>query len=146
MKFSEDLGPPNPQRPVYRDPPGPGLKERTYMNLRMWGAWDKVVDELGWAPTIVQGAYMRDLGGGAADASSHTHDLGGCIDTRTWDLTDQQQHQVLKVARKVGWAVWKRTRPTFSEEHMHWVLLGDPAAHAEAKGQMVQYESPSGGD
>lgn len=29
---------------------------------------------------------------------------------------------------------------------MHWVLLGDTSAHAEAKGQMAQYTSPQGGN
>jgi hypothetical protein len=145
VEFMEDAGKPNPFRAAFRDPPGPGLDHRVFMNMRMWAAWDVVVEKLGFAPLIVQGAYMLELGGGGAIDSKHAHDFGGCIDTSTSNLDEHEEHEVLKVARSVGWAVWKRLPPTFSE-HMHWVLLGDTSAHFVAKGQMEQYMSPNSGD
>jgi hypothetical protein len=61
------------------DPNGRGL----YATRFMWRWWDAVCDELGFTPTIVQGAYMSKNGGGAA-ATAGYHDGGGCIDRPPW--------------------------------------------------------------
>ena len=116
------------------------------LSPRMWGAWLETMEGLGFANEIdiVQGAYMKFLGGGA-DSSAGYHDLSGCLDTRTWDIDSQEERRVIHVARSVGWAVWRRdqTHGGF-DEHMHWVLLGETDVAAGAKWQMRDYRE--GGD
>ncbi len=112
-----------------------------YLNRRMAAAWVTTVDRLGFTPTIVQGAYMTRAGGGASDSAGY-HDAGGCIDTRTWDLTADQQQEVIRAGRTVGWAVWKRDAAHGGmDEHMHWVLLDDEDAAGGAVSQMAAYRA-----
>ena len=114
------------------------------MNVRMKAAFDESCKRARVAPTIVQGAYMLRAGGGA-DQSAGTHNAGGCIDTRTWDLTWRQQRRLIRAARTVGWGVWKRDQKHGGfDEHMHWVLLGDKDATPDAQAQMTDYRN--GGD
>lgn len=69
---------------------------------------------------------MASIGGGAA-ASAGYHDRSGCIDTRTNDLSTAQEKKVIRAARSVGWAVWKRdAQHGGMDEHTHWVLLREP--------------------
>lgn len=111
------------------------------LTRRMKAAFDRTCEECGFEPTIVQGAFMASLGGGAS-ASAGCHDRAGCIDTRTWDLTAAQQDRLIRAARSVGWAVWKRDMEHGGmEEHMHWVLLGEPNMAAEAARQDADYRA-----
>jgi len=111
------------------------------MNRRMKAAFDVACRKVGVTPTIVQGAYMRRVGGGA-DQSAGTHDQGGCIDTRTWDITRRQRRRLIRAGRSVGWAVWFRNeRHGGFDEHCHWVLLGDTDATDDAKWQMNEYRA-----
>ena len=110
-----------------------------YMSRRMKAMWDVVVGELGFTPTLVQGAFMARVGGGAT-ASAGYHDLSGCIDTRVWDLTSAQQDKVIRVGRSNGWAVWKRDAAHGGmSEHMHWIALGEPNMASGAQLQEKQY-------
>jgi hypothetical protein len=132
---------PHPYRVEMRDD-GPGIFEPTWMNRRMWAAWDVTVDKLGWAPVVTQGAYMRAHGGGA-EASAGYHDFGGCIDTSVIGLSKKDKVEVMRVGRSVGWAVWNRIAAldNMPSDHMHWVLLDDERAAPGALGQMTAYRN-----
>lgn len=88
-------------------------------------------------PSIIQGSFM---GEDAAKASSHTHDKAGCIDTRTFDLTDDEIRRLIRAGRSIAAVSWKRVPPTFAE-HMHWLFLGDSPMHAETEAQVTQYKN-----
>lgn len=70
-------------------------------------------------PVITQGPWQ--LGRGAS-ASAGTHDMAGCFDIRTRDLSAEQRHYLIREGRRRACAVWWRTPPVFSEEHAHAVL------------------------
>ena len=88
-------------------------------------------------PRIIQGSFM---GTGAAKASAGTHDLAGCIDTRTFDLTDAEISRLVHAGRSIGAVSWPRqTIPGLWHEHQHWLFLGDSPMHPDAKDQVAQY-------
>lgn len=112
---------------------------RIVVTRRMKAAYDAVVRECGVAPVIVQGAFMAEFGGGAKESASY-HDRAGCIDTRTWNLTADEQESVIRCARRVGWAVWKRDAAHGGmDEHMHWVLIDEPDMSDGAVQQVRAY-------
>lgn len=91
-----------------------------------WQVWQAVLDRPRVAPfahlvTIVQGAFMTRVGGGAS-ASAGYHDLGGCIDTRTWNLTSGQESVLLWEGALCGLIGWKRDAAHGGmDEHTHWI-------------------------
>ncbi len=89
-------------------------------------------------PTITQGSFM---GENAAPESSHTHDKAGCIDTRTFDLTDDEIRRLIHAGRSIAAVNFHRVPPVFDEEHMHWLFLGDSPMHPEAEAQVTQYKN-----
>ena len=108
---------------------------------RMHAAFLAALVLLDFEPVIIQGAFMARVGGGAVD-SAGTHDRAGCLDTRTEGLTSHQQMKVVRAARSVGWAVWKRDkRHGNMEQHHHWLLLGEPKATPAARLQMRAYRA-----
>ena len=109
------------------------------LTRRMLAAFEAACERAGVRPVIIQGAFMAAHGGGAA-ASGGTHDLAGCLDTRTEDLTEREQRRVLRAARALGWAVWKRDHDhgNFAEHH-HWLLLGERGMAAAARVQQTAY-------
>lgn len=108
------------------------------LTRRMKAAFDAACEGAGLTPVIIQGAFMAHRN--EAAGSGHTHDLSGCLDTRTEDLTEHQQRRVVRAARTVGWAVWKRDqRHGGFEEHHHWVLLGERGMHPDARAQARAY-------
>lgn len=109
----------------------------------MWSWWDDVVAELGFTPTIVQGAFMGRAGGGAA-ASAGYHDGGGCFDLRTWDLTAAAVERVIRVTRSMGAASWVRDQRHGMDPHLHFVLGSDQPLNDGAAWQWQQYLN--GGD
>lgn len=118
------------------------------MNFRMKAAYDLVCERLGFKPVITQGAYMARTEEGGAEDSNGVHDAGGCIDTRIWNLTADEQRRVIRVARSIGWAVWLRDEKHggFDDDpHMHWVLLGDEKAAPGALSQMAEYRANGDG-
>jgi len=102
--------------------------------------FDIACEAAGVEPVIVQGMFM---GQNSAAASAGTHNLAGCIDTRTWDLTDEEIQRLVRAARSVAAVVWCRKPPAF-EEHMHWLFLGDKPMDADAAAQVSEYLA--GGD
>lgn len=92
---------------------------------RMWDWWQAVVAELGFTPTIVQGAFMSRVPGGGASDSAGYHDLGACFDLRTWDLTAQQQERLVRTLRLWGAAAWRRDQRHGMDPHVHFVFGAD---------------------
>ena len=89
--------------------------------------WEGVCAELGFRPTIVQGAFMARLGGGAA-ASAGYHDLGGCMDVRTWDRATAEVDALIRVGRSRGGALWRRDESALHggmDSHCHITLGSD---------------------
>jgi len=125
------------------------------MNRRMAAALNATHARLdGKRPTLVQGAYMARLGGGAPDSAGY-HDAGGCLDWRTWDLASLglSPSRVIAALRQVGWAAWVRDQNHGDmDPHIHGVLLGDTDAASGASSQMTAYRNglnglyPSGPD
>lgn len=106
----------------------------TYM--RDW--WLGVVDRLGFEPTIVQGAWMRQAGGGAK-ASAGYHDLGGCLDLRVWNLTSAQMSRTVRELRRSAAAAWIRDQRHGMDPHIHLVLGTDTELADGAAWQWMQY-------
>ena len=116
-----------------------------YMTAYMRDWWLRVVTELGFEPTIVQGAFMTRNGGGAA-ASAGYHDQGGCIDVRTWDLTGSQIDALVKVCRRNGAAAWRRDKSVKHggmDPHCHITLGSD---HPLSPGAAASWRSYLAGD
>ena len=109
-----------------------------YMTRYMQAWWEGVVRHLGWRPTIVQGAWMSRAGGGVS-ASDGFHDYGGCLDLRTWDRTDTQKQQMIRVLRSGGAAAWVRFPSQGFDEHIHLVLGTDPGIGYNAAQQFRNY-------
>jgi hypothetical protein len=111
----------------------------------MWAWWESVVAELGWRPTIVQGAFMSRVPGGGAVDSAGYHDLGGCFDLRTRDLTPYRSEKLVRTLRRFGAAAWRRDATHGRmDAHLHLVLGTDKPL---AKGAVFQWaEYRAGGD
>lgn len=94
--------------------------------------------------TIVQGSYRA--GAGAA-ASGDTHDAGGVVDIRTWDLPAQglTPTQVVLALRSVGFAAWYRTKAQGFDPHIHAVAIGDRDLHPSAARQVASYKAARNG-
>lgn len=92
---------------------------------------------------IVQGAFMTRVGGGAA-ASAGYHDLAGCIDFRSWNLTAEEIDTFCYVARCYGGAAWPRDEQHGGmDPHIHITLGGD---HPYANGARNSWISYAQGD
>ncbi len=115
------------------------------LTVRMQAAFEAVVAQLDFRPVIIQGAFMA-TNGLAAVASGGTHDRAGCLDTRTEHLTVTEQQKVVRAARRVGWALWKRDlRHGHMEQHHHWVLIGEPDMAPAARQQVRAYRAGRNG-
>lgn len=110
------------------------------MTRFMKAAFDLACHDAKVTPTIVQGPFQ---GSGGADASAGTHAAAGCIDTRTWDLTDDENQRFIRACRAIGVAAYFRGPPSF-DEHDHSITLGDRPMHADAAAQAREYIA--GGD
>lgn len=109
-----------------------------YMTRYMQRWWKKVVNDLGFEPTIIQGAWMVRAGGGAADSAGY-HDGGGCLDIRTWDRTPAELQKMNRVIRANGAGGWIRDQRHGMDPHYHLVLGSDFGLSAGAKGQWLDY-------
>lgn len=109
-----------------------------YMTRYMKKWWDKVVEECGFTPTIVQGAWMSRAGGGAADSAGY-HDGGGCLDIRTWDRTNAELQKMNRVIRSNGAGGWIRDARHGMDPHYHLVLGSDFGLSSGAKSQWLDY-------
>lgn len=118
------------------------------MTAYMAAWWARVVAELGFRPTIVQGAFMaRVPGGGAADSEGY-HDAGGCLDLRTWDLTPDQSERLVRTLRNFGAAAWRRDERHGMDPHLHFVLGTDkpmtPGAWEQWRDYLTGHDGLSG--
>lgn len=117
------------------DTSGRGVYMTKYM--RAW--WERVVEDLGFEPTIVQGAFMTRNGGGASDSAGY-HDQGGCLDLRTWDRTADELEQMVRTLRRFGAAAWRRdVAHGGMDPHLHFVLGTDQPLDSGAAYQWRQY-------
>ncbi|WBQ03795.1 peptidoglycan-binding domain-containing protein [Kribbella sp. CA-293567] len=87
----------------------------------------------GVTPTIVQGSYR---GANGASASAGTHDGGGVLDLRTWNLTAAQRNRWTAAARAVGFIVWYRTVLQGFTPHLHIIAKGDRDMSPSAERQV----------
>ncbi len=90
---------------------------------------------------IVQGAFMVRAGGGAK-ASNGYHDAGGCLDYRTWNLTDDESEAFVRAWRSRGGAAWRRDNALLHggmDEHCHVTLGSDSPLSDGAKESWQQY-------
>ena len=108
--------------------------------------WQAVVDRLGWEPVIVQGAWMSRIPGGGASASAGYHDMGGCLDIRTHDLTTAKIDQLVRVLRRHGAAAWRRDQQHGGmDPHLHFVLGADADLAPGAADQWLDYRAGGNG-
>lgn len=115
-----------------------------YMTRYMARWVERLRARLPFPIVITQGAFMTQAGGGAPQSQGY-HDLGGCIDFRTRDLSAVQKRVLVRTARELGAALWIRdeTHGGF-EEHAHCLLGSDRPLAAGAKIQWGNYLN--GGD
>jgi hypothetical protein len=125
---------------------------RPLRNTRyMWALWDALkerprVKPFAWKLVIVQGAFMSWVGGGAS-ASDGFHNLAGCNDIRTWNLTDAEISILIWEARQLALGAWRRDtywRHGGMAEHCHWGQGGD---RPQSYGSAISWSSyVNGGD
>lgn len=109
-----------------------------FMTKYMRAFWERACAELGFEPTIVQGAFMTRAGGGASDSAGY-HDKGGCLDLRTWDRTAAEVEQIIRTMRRLGAAAWRRDSRHGMDPHIHFVLGTDEPLDDGAAYQWRQY-------
>src|SRR5690606_18996527 len=98
---------------------------------------------LGFPLTIVQGSYR---GGAGAKASAGTHDRGGVVDIRTWDLpAGMTPQQVVRVLRECGLIAWYRTKTQGFDPHIHAIDYGNPDLAPSAARQVAAWEQGRNG-
>lgn len=110
-------------------------------------AWDQVLEELSFTPTVVQGEWMEREPGGGATASQGYHDKRGCWDVRTWDLTIAQQNELIFVASKYGIQFWRRDLSAAHggmDPHAHCIFIGAGIKDL-APGALLQYHAVQDG-
>lgn len=119
------------------DPNGRAILMTAYMHQWLQG----VIADLGFTPTIVQGAFMSRIPGGGASESAGYHDLGGCIDFRIWDLPGNRPEQLVRVLREHGAAAWRRDQSHGGmDPHCHIVLGTDRPLAKGAGLQWLDYK------
>lgn len=116
-----------------------------WMTAFMWLVWAAMLTDPRLAAfrsriVVVQGPFMVRNGGGAT-ASAGYHDLAGCIDIRTWNLTLAEQATFWTVAAEYGFWFWKRDTPTHMggmDEHGHSISGWDQPLAPGAANQWTQ--------
>lgn len=110
------------------------------MSDYLLGWWEGLVYRLGFRPTIVQGSWMSQAGGGAG-ASAGYHDLGGALDLRVWDLTRKQVEAVLWEARLMGGDAFERGPkfPGGMDPHIHIGIHTDGPTHHGIQAAHLDY-------
>lgn len=106
------------------------------MTPLMESFWVDLCTRLGFQPTIVQGAWM---GGEGAAQSAGYHDQGGCLDLRTWNLTQNQVAAVIRECRALGAPAWARDKRHGMDPHIHLVVGGDEPMSFGARWQIEEY-------
>jgi hypothetical protein len=108
------------------------------VNRRTKVMLDIANQSIGFDLVIIQGSYM--LPSEVADESEHTHNGGGVIDLRTSDIPAHiGTERAVRALREVGFAAFHRRQPTFTEDHIHAVAIGDVQMDPTAKDQVAEY-------
>lgn len=84
--------------------------------------------------TLTQGSYNP----GGVDASAGTHDGGGAMDISVLNISSANRTKLLTALRKVGFAAWLRTPPSF-DYHIHAMAVSDPDLSSGAQHQTGDY-------
>ena len=84
--------------------------------------------------TLTQGSYNP----GGVDASAGTHDGGGAMDISVSGISSANRTKLLTALRKVGFAAWLRTPPSF-DYHIHAMAISDPDLSSGAQHQTGDY-------
>lgn len=104
------------------------------IDRRTKAKFDAACARLGFALTIVQGSYRA---GNGASASAGTHDGGGVIDIRTWNIPATISiERVVRYLREAGFVAWYRTQSQGFDPHIHAIDRGNPRL-APAAGRQV---------
>jgi hypothetical protein len=91
---------------------------------------------------VVQGGFMSRVSGGGASASAGYHDLGGCRDVRTWNLTKQQQAILWWEMALAGIYFWPRDAAHGGmDPHGHCIAGWDKPLASGAAYQWQQAEN-----
>lgn len=86
-----------------------------------------LIKPFAWKIVVVQGAFMYKNGGGAS-SSDGFHNLAGCIDIRTWNLTTSEIDKLSWVHSIIAFPGWRRDytyRHGGMSPHFHAVLGSD---------------------
>lgn len=98
----------------------------------MWAVFDAIRDDPNVKPfahliTPVQGAFMLQAGGGAS-ASDGFHNYAGCMDIRSWNLTQTQMTIFINTGRRIAFGLYRRDTSWAHggmSPHIHGTLGGD---------------------
>ena len=112
------------------------IDDRTLAKLRL------AEKRLGHTFVIVQGSWRA--GSGAA-ASAGTHDRGGVIDLRTWDLGSITPAKAVYELRRAGLIAWYRHQGQGFDPHIHAVDYGNPDLHPSAAHQVAEWKAGRNG-
>lgn len=112
------------------------VDDRTLAKLRAAEA------SLGFTFTIVQGSYRGSAG---AAASAGTHDGGGVIDLRTWNLGSIAPETAVLHLRRAGLIAWYRTTAQGFDPHIHAIDYGNPWLSPAAVVQVRAWERGENG-
>lgn len=113
------------------------IDDRTQAKLRA------AESRLGFTFTIVQGSYRA--GDGAA-ASAGTHDGGGVIDLRVWNLPARiTPQEAVRALRLSGFIAWYRTTAQGFDPHIHAIDYGNPALSPAAQQQVTAWRNGRNG-
>lgn len=100
-------------------------------------------DRLGHKFTVVQGSWR---GGSGAAASAGTHDRGGVIDLRTWNIPASiGVDRAVRELRKAGLIAWYRTPAQGFDPHIHAIDYGNPDLAPSAQRQVVAWQEGANG-
>lgn len=130
--------------PVYEQYGTDTSGRKILMTPYMHDWFEGIVRELGFRPTIVQGAWMKFAGGGATESAGY-HDGGGCLDVRVRDRTPTQVASMIHAFRWNGAGAWLRDQAHGGfDSHVHLVLGSDLDLSNGAAWQWLNYIN--GGD
>ncbi len=88
---------------------------------------------------LFQGSYHSGTG-----ASGGTHDGGGALDVNTAGKSPRQIRVMVEALRRAGFAAWHRPEPTWADDHLHAIAIGDRDLSSSARSQVREYFA--GGD
>lgn len=113
------------------------VDDRTLAKLRLAEA------RLGHTFVIVQGSWR---GGSGATASAGTHDAGGVIDLRSWDIPATiGTTRAIRALREAGLIAWYRTQAQGFDPHIHAIDHGNPDLHPSAAYQVAEWKAGRNG-